>query len=69
MPWLELPSELIPLSICLDGVPPFLLLWFEVPEGLSWKPVESTENKSYLFSKTYFCALSEASRIPLHVLL
>ena len=69
MPLFELPIELIPLSKGLDGVSSFLLLWFEVPEGLSWKPVESTENKSYLFSKTYFCVLSEASRIPLHVLL
>ena len=45
MPLFELPIELIPLSKGLDGVSSFLLLWFDVPEGLSWKPVESTENK------------------------
>ena len=54
MSFFELPIELIPLSMGLDGVSSFLLLWFDVPEGLSWKPVESTENKIIILARLTF---------------
>ena len=54
MSFFELPIELIPLSMGLDGVSSFLLLRFDVPEGLSWKPVESTENKIIILARLTF---------------
>ena len=54
MSFFELPIELIPFSMGLDGVSSFLLLRFDVPEGLSWKPVESTENKIIILARLTF---------------